>query len=98
MFRAADSDNDGYVTTEDFYNIVTKKSYQWLWIHESNHYWVYIIQINTLIQIFYNFNKHMKKQPAPKPPAKGQAANNKALDLGEIKKIFTKLSSNCGLI
>jgi Ca2+-binding EF-hand superfamily protein len=34
MFRAADSDNDGYITTEDFYNIVTKKDYKWF-VNES---------------------------------------------------------------
>lgn len=28
MFRAADMDSDGYVTSEDFYNIVTKKNYK----------------------------------------------------------------------
>lgn len=28
IFRAADEDNDGYVTNEDFYNIVTKKAYK----------------------------------------------------------------------
>lgn len=28
MFRAADEDEDGYVTGEDFYNIVTRKAYK----------------------------------------------------------------------
>lgn len=30
IFRAADSDGDGYVTSEDFYAIVTKKEFIWL--------------------------------------------------------------------
>jgi Ca2+-binding EF-hand superfamily protein len=29
MIRRADSDNDGQVTLDDFYNIMTKKTFAW---------------------------------------------------------------------
>ena len=35
----------------------------------------------------------MKKQPATKAPAKVAAGSNKAIDYGEVKKIFAKLAS-----
>lgn len=39
----------------------------------------------------------MKKQTG-KAPVKGAVVSNKAIDLGEIKKLFTKLASNYGLM
>ena len=30
MIERADSDNDGLVSLEDFYNIMTKKTFAWL--------------------------------------------------------------------
>ena len=32
MIERADSDGDGFVTSEDFYNILTKKTFSWKFI------------------------------------------------------------------
>ena len=34
MVERADSDGDGLVTLEDFYNIMTKKTFAWNYLHK----------------------------------------------------------------
>ena len=33
MIERADGDHDGLVTLEDFYNIMTKKTFAWNWLY-----------------------------------------------------------------
>jgi len=44
MVERADSDGDGLVTLEDFYNIMTKKTFAWFWLFIIR----YIYEIQTL--------------------------------------------------
>lgn len=79
MFRAADSDGDGYVTSEDFYNIVTKKTFKWY-----NDRWHLDFE-NSFV--YYIFIYLMKKATATKTTPK------KLMEPAEIKKLFAKLTS-----
>ena len=47
MVERADSDGDGLVTLEDFYNIMTKKTFAWNYLHK--------IKLRMNLKIYFNF-------------------------------------------
>ena len=51
MIERADSDGDGYVTFEDFYTILTKKTFAWILIAIYHNY--------NIIEFYYNIIKHI---------------------------------------
>ena len=55
MVERADSDGDGLVTLEDFYNIMTKKTFAW----KINIYiFIYNLKIFNLFKKFYYIKKN----------------------------------------
>ena len=42
MIERADGDHDGLVTLEDFYNIMTKKTFAWIIINKKNNLFIFI--------------------------------------------------------
>jgi len=51
MVERADSDGDGYISFEDFYNILTKKTFAWLKIIKTKKF-IYFKWFKVLYNIF----------------------------------------------
>ena len=54
MVERADSDGDGLVTLEDFYNIMTKKTFAWNYLHKIKFIYIlitFLVNINLILEL-----------------------------------------------